>query len=142
MSGKPKVLIMVSSFPKPPNLMNLSPWALEQTKELAKLVDCTVVSPTPNFWIPKAFNRILPSKLKRWSDIENEHDFGEFTALYPRVPIKTYTRKSRFNSSNKVANSWINAVEKSVNVKDFDVILAHHPMIEGFMIVYNKCCKS
>jgi len=67
---KPKVLIIVSSFPKPPNLMNLSPWALEQTKELAKLADCTVISPTPKFWIPKVFNefpRYIASVLKSFS---------------------------------------------------------------------------
>ncbi len=58
---KIKLLIIVSSFPKPPNLMNLSPWALEQTKELAKLVDCTVVSPTPNFWISKP-------PLRQWAE--------------------------------------------------------------------------
>jgi len=130
---KIKVLIIVSSFPKFPNLMNLSPWALEQTKELAKILDCTVVSPTPKIWIPKAFNRILPSKLKKWSNIEDKHDFGEFIALYPRVPIKTYTRKARFNSSSLVFNSWTDVIKKSVNVKDFDIVLAHHPMIEGFI---------
>jgi len=133
MNEKTRILIIISSFPKPPNLMNLSPWALEQTKELAKIADCTVVSPTPKLGIPKVFNGILPSKLKKWSNIEDKHDFGEFTALYPHVPIKTYTRKARFNSSNTVANAWTKVVEKSVNVKDFDIILAHHPMIEGFI---------
>jgi hypothetical protein len=131
---KPKVLIVVSCFPKPSYLMNLYPWALEQTKELAKLADCIVVSPTPKFWIPKAFNKFLPySKLKRWSDVESKHDFGDFTALYPRVPIKTYTRKARFNSSSSVVSSWTKVVKKSVSVKDFDIILAHHPMVEGLI---------
>ena len=113
--------------------MNLSPWALEQTRELAKLIDCTVVSPTPNLWLPKIFNRIVPSKIKKWSNVENKHNFGDFTALYPRVPINSYTRKARFGSSTVVANSWIKIVEKSVNVKDFNIILAHHPMVEGFI---------
>ena len=53
MGNKIKLLIIISSFPKPPNLMNLSPWALEHTKELAKVIDCTIVSPTPKLSIPK-----------------------------------------------------------------------------------------
>jgi glycosyltransferase involved in cell wall biosynthesis len=130
---KIKLLIIISSFPKPPNLMHLSPWALEQTKELAKLIKCTVVSPTPNLWMPKIFNRILPSKLKKWSNVESKHDFGDFIALYPRVSVRTYTRKARFGSSTVVADSWSKIVEKSVNVKDFDIILAHHPMVEGLI---------
>lgn len=133
MNKKPKVLMIVSSFPKPPNLMNLSIWALEQTKEIAKLANCTVVSPTPKMHIPKFLNRFLPSKLKKWSNIEIKHDFGNFVALYPRVPVRTYTRKSRFNYSNMVAKSWLNVIESTVNVKDFDIILAHHPMVEGFI---------
>ena len=133
MSEKIKVLIIVSSFPKPPNLMNLSPWALDQTKELSKLVDCTVVSPTPKLRIPKTLNKLLPSKIKKWSDIEDKHNFESFIALYPRVSIKTYTRKARFNSSSLVANSWIKIVEETVDVKNFDIILAHHPMVEGLV---------
>jgi len=133
MGDKIKLLIIISSFPKPPNLMHLSPWALEQTKELAKLIKCTVVSPTPNLWMPKIFNRILPSKLKKWSNVESKHDFGDFIALYPRVSVRTYTRKARFGSSTVVADSWSKIVEKSVNVKDFDIILAHHPMVEGLI---------
>lgn len=133
MSNKMKLLIIVASFPKPPNLMHLSPWALEQTKELAKLIKCTVVSPTPNLWMPKIFNRILPSKIKKWSNVEKKHDFGDFIALYPRVSVRTYTRKARFGSSTVVADSWSKIIEKSVNVKDFDIILAHHPMVEGLI---------
>ena len=133
MGDKIKLLIIISSFPKPPNLMHLSPWALEQTKELAKLIDCTVVSPTPNLWIPKIFNRILPSKLKKWSNVEIEHEFGDFTTLYPRVSIKSYRRKARFDSSTVVADSWFKIVQKSVNVNDFDIILAHHPILEGLI---------
>ena len=131
--NKIKLLIIISSFPKPPNLMNLSPWALEQTKKLAKLIDCTVLSATPNLWIPKGFNKIMPSKIKKWSNVEKKHDFGDFTALYPRVPIKTYTKKARFGSSTVVADSWYKIVEKSVNINDFDIILAHHPMVEGLI---------
>ena len=133
MSNKMKLLIIVASFPKPPNLMNLSPWALEQAKELTKLIDCTVLSPTPNLWLPKVFNRIMPSKIKKWSNVEKKHDFGGFTALYPRVSIRSYTRKARFGSSTSVADSWLKIVEKSVNVKNFDIILAHHPVVEGLI---------
>ncbi|MCL4408170.1 MAG: hypothetical protein M1521_05995, partial [Thermotogae bacterium] len=133
MNDKIKLLIIISSFPKPPYLMDLSPWALEQTKELAKIADCTVVCPTPRLWIPKILNNFLPSKLKKWSNVEIKHDFGEITALYPRVSIRTYTRKARFYSSNKVEKSWFNVIEQAVNVKDFDIILAHHPMVEGLI---------
>lgn len=133
MSNKMKLLIIVASFPKPPNMMILSPWALEQAKELTKLIDCTVLSPTPNLWLPKIFNRIMPPKIKKWSNIEKKHDFGDFIALYPRVLIRTYTRKARFGSSTIVADSWFKIVEKSLNVKDFDIILAHHPMVEGLI---------
>jgi len=138
MSKKNKVLVIISSFPKPPFLMNLSPWALEQTKELAKLIDCTVVSPTPNLWTPKVFHKLLPFKVKRWSNIEAKHDFESFVSLYPRVPVRTYTRKARFYSSVEVTSAWIKAIERNVNVKEFDLVLAHHPMVEGFIAKHLK----
>lgn len=111
----------------------LSPWALEQTKELSKLTKCTVVSSAPNLKIPKFAFSILPQKIKKWSNIDKNLDWGNFTALYPRVPVRTYTRKARFNNSKKVASSWFKAVEKTVDVKKYDIILAHHPMIEGYI---------
>lgn len=133
MKHRPRLLIIVSSFPKPPNLMNLSPWALDQTQQLAKIVDCTVVSPTPNLWIPHFATSFLPSKFGRWSGIEIDHDFGEFRAHYVRVPLRTYTRNARFKSSGMVAESWTQAVEDSIDMRDFDIVLAHHPMVEGLV---------
>jgi hypothetical protein len=132
MVKKMNVLIIVQSFPKSPDLM-LSPWALDQTKELSKLTKCTVVSPTSTLKFPKFVLSILPPKIKKWSNIDKSCDWDNFTALYPKVSVKVYTRKARFNNPKKVANQWFNAIERTVDVKKYDVILAHHPMMEGYV---------